>query len=77
MVLEQQGDRISGVMCMMQTGRVLVNDVPVFGTYPNLRSATETYTFLGKYEEGRDEIAGNAPRFHRAQSGSCEVPGSR
>lgn len=85
MSLTQNGDRISGTMCRQSgtppQGIVLRSrDVPVGGKYPNITFTVTGESFSGKFEEDREQIAGNLTgpargvplRFFRADSGHCE-----
>jgi hypothetical protein len=83
MSLSQSGDVISGTACRATSsqgqGNVL-EDIPVAGDYPHITFRVTrngvTQSFSGKFEEDRDQIAGDFGtmplRFGRASSGHCE-----
>jgi hypothetical protein len=72
----EDGDQISGVVCSFYVGPILLfADVPVTGDRPDLWFTRGSTMFTGKYEEERDQIAGNFGdlplRFTRAETGRC------
>lgn len=92
--LTQQGDVIEGVVCSMVSGILGYKDVAVSGRYPNVNFDLSgpgpsvipggdpsfiIRVFSGKFEAGRDQIAGNLRdtplRFNRistdGQYGRC------
>ena len=88
MSLVQNADKISGVMCRADVDGVGYHDIPVAGDYPHVAFTVTfagggTQSFSGKYEDDRDQIAGNfgtvsapgvgiALRFVRSDEGRCE-----
>jgi hypothetical protein len=87
MSLSQSGDVISGVMCRAGREFLVYTNIPVSGDYPHVTfTVTQfgvTRSFAGKFEEDREQIAGNfgipddpraTPlRFNRTETGGhCE-----
>lgn len=76
LTLTQSGDTISGVACHGDSGFLVFRDAPVGGDYPTIHFAAQSSgSFVGKFEEDRDEIAGDLGhiplRFFRSESGTC------
>lgn len=76
--LTQDGDAISGVACGSDSGFLLFADGLVSGDYPKVVFTDRRgATFSGKFEEDRDQIAGEYGasriplRFTRSDSGRC------
>jgi hypothetical protein len=84
--LQQNGDRVTGVACYIDSGRLVFSGAPVSGTLPDIRfqvTAASTpccpsligMAFAGKHEEDRSQIAGefgDLPlRFNPATTGTC------
>lgn len=83
MSLTQNGETISGVMCRADNTFVAYRDITVVGEYPHVTFTVGTQSFAGKFEDDRDQIAGNfgarlggpqtALRFVRSDTGHCEA----
>jgi hypothetical protein len=87
MSLTQNGKTITGVVCRADSSFLSYHDVPVAGESPHV-TFTEInlfggmQTFSGKFEDDRDQIAGNFAdprggpvtqlRFFRSQTGHCD-----
>lgn len=79
MSLTQNGDKVSGVVCGSDSGFLLFEGVPVSGELPTVTfvSPGTGGQFAGKFEDDRDEIAGDLGfgsshiplRFVRSESG--------
>lgn len=76
--ITQDGDTISGFACNTDAGFLLFRDAPVRGDYPKVSfTAPSGATFSGRFEDDRDQIAGDykygsshkALRFARSDSG--------
>jgi hypothetical protein len=75
----QSGDTISGVACGSDGGFLLFQDAPVSGDYPKVVFTVRSTgaTFSGKFEDDRDQIAGDYGasriplRFTRSDGGRC------
>jgi hypothetical protein len=78
LAITENGDRISGVACSYSAGKTVFANVPVTGNRPDVWFAVGASTFIGKYEEERDQIAGDFGRlplrFNRAEHGQCGRP---
>ena len=79
--LTQSGDTVSGVLCGSEAGFLQFEGVPVSGELPTVTFVVpfSGARFAGKFEEDRDEIAGDlgsgpnhiALRFVRSEGGRC------
>jgi hypothetical protein len=87
MQLQQDGDRVSGVACGIDSGYLVFSGAPVSGTLPDIRFQVPAAAarccpslvgrvFAGKLEEDRAQIAGEfggTPlRFSHAAAAGCE-----
>ena len=81
--LTQSGDTVSGVLCSSEAGFLLFEGVPVSGELPTVTFVVPQSgaRFNGKFEEDRDQIAGDlrigsgtghtSLRFVRSEGGRC------
>ena len=80
--LTQSGDKVSGVVCSGDGGVLLFEGVPVSGELPTVTFVAPgagVRRFAGKFEEDRDQIAGDLGfgtghiplRFVRSEGGKC------
>jgi hypothetical protein len=87
MQLQQDGDRVTGIACYADSGRLVFSGAPVSGTLPDIRFQVSAAaapccpslvgrTFAGKHEHDRMQIAGefgDLPlRFNPSASAGCE-----
>lgn len=81
LLLTQDGDAISGAACGTDSGFLLFQGVPVSGERPAVTfvEPASGARFTGKFEDGRDQIAGDLGsgsghiplRFTRTGDGRC------
>jgi hypothetical protein len=76
MSLTQTDDRIAGTVCAHHFGVLLAQEARVVGEYPRLSFTFGDCEYDMRFEEDRDQIAGDCEgrrivRFRRGESGSC------